>query len=108
MQETYNDGIPLGEIQSPDGVQVHRRVRVLSGRGLWAYYVRDEAYTHCVIADTIFNKQAPHFAGQLVESYRGPRPENHWCIVHGYSEPAREQRVYVEDEDAGLPRLERR
>lgn len=108
MAETYNDGIPLGELESPDGIRIHKRVRVLCGRGLWAYYVRDESGTNCVIADSIFNKHAPHFAGQLLERYVGSRPENHWCIVHGFDEPPREKRIYIEDEDHGLPRWEHR
>jgi hypothetical protein len=108
MAESYNDGIPLGTIESPEIGQVQRRVRVIGGRGLWAYYVRDEMHTNFVIADSIYNRQAPHFAGQLTRRFEGPTPENHWCLVHGFQEPPRERRLYVEDEDEGLPRMEHR
>jgi len=109
MAETYSDGIPLGEIEpNDDGTQIWKRVRVVSGRGLWAYYVREESATNFVVADTIFNKHAPHFAGQLKTTHHGGHPENQWCMVYGWTEPPRERRIYVEDEDEGLPRLERR
>ena len=51
---------------------------------------------------------AVHFAGQLKHVYQGPAPEERWLIVEGWTEPPREVRKYVEDEDEGLPRLEHR
>src|SRR5439155_4253968 len=108
LSEDFGAKTPLGEFYSPDEQTLWRRVRVLMGSGYWAYWIREENSTYCVVADTIFNRHAPHFAGRLREAHLAGRPEDAWLIVHGWAEPAPEKRIYIEDEDAGLPRMERR
>lgn len=104
-----DEPIPLGQTLTRDDGTVVERVLVVSGRGVWAYHrLPQHTFCHQVIADILYNRHATHFAGKLDLIYRGPAPEEQWLIVEGFQEPAHETRKYVEDEDYGLPRMERR
>lgn len=114
----YPEPIPerLGDILQ-DGDNILRRVRVVSGYGRWMYwkhYPITEPYAHHnwdVVADTEMNPLAPHIAGysqKLITGDAREVPEELWIVVKGYTQPLRQRKIYVEDEDEGLPRLERR
>lgn len=110
----------LGDVRTltdPDRTQ--KRVRLISGAGDWAYYIdhdyHDTPTPTVVLADTLFNPNAHHFAGRFdafqwtFDENDAPRyPVDVWITASGYAPPPPERRVYVEDEDAGLPRMERR
>lgn len=102
----------LGELQEdPDHPgNIRQRVAVLAGHGPWAYWTKSCGdYSHCVIADVFFADRNPNFAGQLEKSTFDPQfVELVWCTVKGWSVPQPEKKIYIEDEDAGLPRFERR
>lgn len=100
-----SEAIPLGTIRTRDDGTRMRRVRVVAGRGVWAYFCAG-AEDH-VIADIFYNRHAHHFAGQLELIHKGP-VEDQWLIIEGFQEPPREIRRYIEDEDVGLPRMEHR
>jgi hypothetical protein len=106
---TISDNYTLGvEREEPEPTpHTLRCVLITGGRGGWAYYT-DVLTRLVVLADEIYNPHAAHFAGQLTKPYASDKPEPAWIVVKGWQPPARERRIYIEDEDAGLPRLERR
>lgn len=102
-----------------------RYVRVIAGQGIWAYWLLPQTAVwneNCVISDTLCNPHAAHFAGRFDEPVVYPRPDSpdstfiekrfeypqRWVVTSGWIPPQPERKLYVEDEDAGLPRFERR
>lgn len=95
---------PLGSIEDREDGTVVQRVLVVRGQGIWAYAHGENR----VVADIYCNPQAHHIVGRLERAFSGPVPEERWCIIKGWMAPPREKRIWVEDEDEGLPRLEYR
>ncbi len=105
LSDVSDDTPKLGEIRTVE-TKTEQWVHVLCGYGQWCYWA--SGVLHTVVVDTIFNRQAAHFAGFLQETYHGEKPEDRWMVVDGWGVPRPERRLYVEDEDEGLPRMERR
>ena len=113
------DDLPLGSIRiSDDGRLIERKVFILTGEGHWAYWASNTfAERFSVLVDVLCNPRASNFAGYLPHfwSERGkaadlilPPERSLWIVTKGFVDPGPERRIYVEDEDEGLPRLERR
>jgi len=91
-------------------------VFVTGGEGSWAYYTDFGVPNPVnVVIDVLCNPRAPHFAGKLLEKWTlrtengSPRPPaGAWILTGHFEDPPREEKIYIEDEDAGLPRWERR
>lgn len=111
MSDALDDREPeLGtEVGKEDPPRRLRRAHVIGGRGSWAYLTAGipPLSSYDVIADTIYDPRNVYFLGMIDEFYTGP-PHDVWVMIQGYPEPEREKRIYVEDEDEGLPRFERR
>jgi len=104
----FGSDVRLGEFYRPDEHTLWRRVRVVMGSGIWAYWVRGEAGSFHVVADWIYNPHSTFFAGMLRQNYNFDKPKDAWLQVDPIPTPPREKKVYIEDEDYGLPRWERR
>lgn len=101
----------LGTVREAEGEQPQtlQLMRVLHGRGVWAYHTEySPEHRYDLVADTIFAPNNAKFCGRLVRAYTDDKPADVWVIVKGWLEPPPERRIYVEDEDHGLPRMERR
>jgi hypothetical protein len=76
-----------------DGPYLWTRVRVLYGRGRWGYWLNQAESTIC--ADTLFNSNAPHFAGFLANPYTGPLESIAWLLVEPCLHPPVPHPLYI-------------
>ena len=94
----------LGQFER-DGDRIWQRVHITHGKGQWAYWVNREHYQVC--ADTIFNSDAPHFAGYLVKPHSGLLESTEWLLIEPQLRPRIPRPLYIEDIERREGRYER-